>query len=219
MEIWGKWFLVKYCTVSINSNVTGHRAKIFRRFSSLSRVTGGIFECWKHVTKSVKNASNNRIFAAAVLCTVALWRKAKFDMIRVGRLNTDHFASIVHCVLSSMARWTEGLYNEWTYNNLGTSRSSLLTVVISVPPKIRVVLAWFWHHMRRSSATFCLIFEIFYVSRLPHPIFELSSSNARVTGHRPFELIETVQYAQIRRQWIWPSRPTAQCGNILHRTI
>lgn len=47
----------EYCSISLNSYVTRHSGQNVRKFSHLSRVTEGIFEYAKQVTKSAKNDS------------------------------------------------------------------------------------------------------------------------------------------------------------------
>ncbi|KAJ6523739.1 hypothetical protein B0H19DRAFT_1085596 [Mycena capillaripes] len=59
-----------YCRVSFNSDVTRHRAKNFRKYSNLSRVTEGIFECVGKVTKFAKTAKKiefSRVWHVSVI--------------------------------------------------------------------------------------------------------------------------------------------------------
>jgi hypothetical protein len=55
-----------YCTISFNSCVTRHRTQNIRKFSYLSRVTKGILECAKEVTKWLKNAQKKPILLRGV---------------------------------------------------------------------------------------------------------------------------------------------------------
>src|ERR1700761_1165896 len=52
----------EYCTISFNSYVTCHGQQNIRNFSYMSRVTEGIYEYPKQVTKWAKNGSKNRFF-------------------------------------------------------------------------------------------------------------------------------------------------------------
>jgi hypothetical protein len=73
-----------YCSISFNSYVTHHGGQNIRKFSYLSQVTEGIFECPKQVTKWARNGSKNQIFArmaGTVRNTTVLSRYADFDVI------------------------------------------------------------------------------------------------------------------------------------------
>src|ERR1700761_2091094 len=55
-----------YCTISFNSYVTRHGSRNIRKFSYLSRVTEGIYECAKTSHKIGGNSSKNQNFARTV---------------------------------------------------------------------------------------------------------------------------------------------------------